>query len=98
MKRMSILRFLPSRVVVNSKQQWDHASIDGAYHGLLDYLADLLDRAGALGLFGLLPKRDPLLDYLRVAIRSLRRKMETDPANPRLIVNEPGVGYRVAVG
>lgn len=37
------------------------------------------------------------LDYLRVAIRSLRRKMETDPANPRLIVNEPGVGYRVAV-
>lgn len=37
------------------------------------------------------------LDYLRVAIRSLRRKMESDPGNPRLIVNEPGVGYRVAV-
>ena len=37
------------------------------------------------------------LDYLRVAIRSLRRKMEQDPSNPRLIVNEPGVGYRVAV-
>ncbi|MGP1679340.1 MAG: response regulator transcription factor [Burkholderiales bacterium] len=37
------------------------------------------------------------LDYLRVAIRSLRRKMELDPSNPRLIVNEPGVGYRVAV-
>ena len=34
------------------------------------------------------------LDYLRVAIRSLRRKMEQDPSNPRLIVNEPGVGYR----
>lgn len=39
-------------------------------------------------------KRD--LDYLRVAIRALRRKMESDPANPRLIINEPGVGYRVA--
>ena len=37
------------------------------------------------------------LDYLRVAIRSLRRKMERDPSNPRLIINEPGVGYRVAV-
>ncbi|WP_374407988.1 response regulator transcription factor [Pelagerythrobacter sp.] len=37
------------------------------------------------------------LDYLRVAIRALRRKLEADPANPRLIVNEPGVGYRIAV-
>jgi two-component system KDP operon response regulator KdpE len=32
--------------------------------------------------------------YLRVHIRSLRRKMETDPVRPRLIVTEPGVGYR----
>jgi two-component system KDP operon response regulator KdpE len=37
------------------------------------------------------------LDYLRVAIRALRRKMEVDPGNPLLIVNETGVGYRVAV-
>lgn len=36
------------------------------------------------------------LDYLRVAVRALRRKVEVDPGNPRLIVNEPGVGYRVA--
>jgi two-component system KDP operon response regulator KdpE len=32
--------------------------------------------------------------YLRVHIRSLRRKIETDPVRPRLIVTEPGVGYR----
>ncbi len=32
--------------------------------------------------------------YLRVHIRSLRRKMERDPVRPRLIVTEPGVGYR----
>ena len=32
--------------------------------------------------------------YLRVHVRSLRRKMEADPVRPRLIVTEPGVGYR----
>jgi two-component system KDP operon response regulator KdpE len=32
--------------------------------------------------------------YLRVHVRSLRRKMERDPVQPRLIVTEPGVGYR----
>jgi len=31
---------------------------------------------------------------LRVHIRSLRRKIEVDPVRPRLIVTEPGVGYR----
>jgi two-component system KDP operon response regulator KdpE len=32
--------------------------------------------------------------YLRVHVRSLRRKIEADPVRPRLIVTEPGVGYR----
>jgi two-component system, OmpR family, KDP operon response regulator KdpE len=32
--------------------------------------------------------------YLRVYIRSLRRKLEVDPVRPRLLVTEPGVGYR----
>nr|MCU0949285.1 response regulator transcription factor [Porphyrobacter sp.] len=36
------------------------------------------------------------LNYLRVAVRSLRRKLESDPSAPQLIINEPGVGYRVA--
>ncbi len=36
------------------------------------------------------------LEYLRVAIRSLRRKVEAVPATPTLILNEPGVGYRLA--
>ena len=31
---------------------------------------------------------------LRVHIRSLRRKLESDPVRPKLIVTEPGVGYR----
>jgi two-component system KDP operon response regulator KdpE len=33
--------------------------------------------------------------YLRVHIRSLRKKLEVDSVRPRLIVTEPGVGYRI---
>lgn len=36
------------------------------------------------------------LNYLRVAVRSLRCKLEVDPGSPQLVVNEPGVGYRLA--
>jgi two-component system KDP operon response regulator KdpE len=32
---------------------------------------------------------------LRVYINYLRRKLEADPSHPRLIVTEPGVGYRL---
>ena len=34
-------------------------------------------------------------EYLRVAIRALRQKLEAAPSQPELIVNEPGVGYRL---
>jgi two-component system, OmpR family, KDP operon response regulator KdpE len=34
------------------------------------------------------------LEYLRVTINQLRKKIETDPARPRLILTEPWVGYR----
>lgn len=33
------------------------------------------------------------LDYLRAYIRYLRRKLEADPANPKLLVTSLGVGY-----
>ncbi len=33
--------------------------------------------------------------YLRVHITNLRRKIETDPAAPEIVITEPGVGYRV---
>jgi two-component system KDP operon response regulator KdpE len=35
------------------------------------------------------------MQYLRVYISQLRRKIENDPANPRLILTETGVGYRL---
>jgi two-component system KDP operon response regulator KdpE len=33
--------------------------------------------------------------YLRVFISQLRHKLRDDPADPRFILNEPGVGYRM---
>lgn len=33
--------------------------------------------------------------YVRVYIGQLRRKIEEDPAQPRYIISEPGVGYRL---
>lgn len=33
--------------------------------------------------------------YLRVVIGQLRQKLERDPAQPRLILTEPGIGYRL---
>jgi two-component system, OmpR family, KDP operon response regulator KdpE len=35
--------------------------------------------------------------YVRVYIGQLREKLEADPANPRFIITEPGVGYRMEV-
>jgi two-component system KDP operon response regulator KdpE len=34
---------------------------------------------------------------LRVHVASLRKKLETDPASPRIILTEPGIGYRLRV-
>jgi two-component system sensor histidine kinase KdpD len=41
------------------------------------------------------PAQERQTEYLRVAIRSLRQKLEKDPAHPALIINEPAVGYRL---
>jgi two-component system, OmpR family, sensor histidine kinase KdpD len=43
------------------------------------------------------PAQQEHVDYLRVAVRALRQKLERDPACPDLIINEPGVGYRLVV-
>jgi two-component system, OmpR family, KDP operon response regulator KdpE len=34
--------------------------------------------------------------YVRVYMAHLRHKLETEPANPRYLLTEPGVGYRLA--
>lgn len=34
--------------------------------------------------------------YLRIYLRQLRQKIEADPGEPRYLLTEPGVGYRLA--
>jgi len=38
------------------------------------------------------------LEYLRVFINQVRKKIEPDPQNPRYLVTEPSVGYRLVTG
>jgi two-component system, OmpR family, KDP operon response regulator KdpE len=43
------------------------------------------------------PEYGEELHYLHVLINQLRRKIEADPARPRCILTEPGVGYRFQI-
>jgi two-component system KDP operon response regulator KdpE len=36
------------------------------------------------------------IQYLRVLVGQLRQKIEADPADPRIVLTEPGIGYRLA--
>ena len=40
-------------------------------------------------------EREHHVEYLRVLVRTLRQKLETDPQRPRIIGNELGIGYRL---
>ncbi len=42
------------------------------------------------------PEAEPDESYLRVYVLQLRRKLEDDPSRPKLILTEPGIGYRLA--
>jgi two-component system KDP operon response regulator KdpE len=44
------------------------------------------------------PKSEEHRQYLRVYVTHLRQKIESDPANPKLITTEPGIGYRFHAG
>ena len=41
------------------------------------------------------PKAEEHREYVRVYLTHLRKKVERDPSKPRLIINEPGIGYRL---
>ena len=40
------------------------------------------------------PAYETETNYLRVYMAQLRRKLEPDPAHPRYLITEPGIGYR----
>jgi two-component system KDP operon response regulator KdpE len=40
------------------------------------------------------PAEADKIEYLRVYMRQLRKKLEDDPDQPRMLVTEPGIGYR----
>ncbi len=42
------------------------------------------------------PASEDHAHYLRVYMAQMRRKLELDPARPRYLLTEPGVGYRLA--
>ena len=43
------------------------------------------------------PNHEDQANYLRVFMLQLRCKLEADPARPRYLRTEPGVGYRLTV-
>jgi two-component system, OmpR family, KDP operon response regulator KdpE len=44
------------------------------------------------------PRYETETNYLRVHLANLRRKLEPDPARPRYLITEPGIGYRFVPG
>jgi DNA-binding response OmpR family regulator len=44
------------------------------------------------------PRYETEANYLRVYVAQLRRKLERQPARPRHLLTEPGIGYRFVRG
>jgi len=67
-------------------------------YGLLRFMAQHAERVvthGQLLRSVLGEGYEDAIGSLRVYITNLRKKLEVDPSEPRLIVTEPGVGYRL---
>lgn len=85
---------LPRRVVTRAGAE---VHLTPTEYAILRYLAT---HAGRVVTHGQLLRSvlgtgyEDAIGSLRVYVASLRRKLETDPSQPRLITTEPGVGYR----
>jgi two-component system, OmpR family, KDP operon response regulator KdpE len=76
----------------------DEVHLTPTEYGLLRYLAQHAGRVITHGqllraVFG--PGYEDSTGNLRVYIAGLRKKLEEDPSQPRLLVTDPGVGYRL---
>jgi two-component system KDP operon response regulator KdpE len=86
---------LARRVVTRAGQE---VHLTPTEYGLLRFLAQHAGRVvthGHLLRSVLGPGYEDATGALRVYIAGLRKKLEADPAQPRLLLTEPGVGYRL---
>lgn len=79
------------------KRGEDEIKLTGIEYKLLAYLASnhhrVLTHQSILShVWG--PEDADHTEYLRVYMRQLRKKLETDPDRPQYILTEPGIGYR----
>ena len=86
---------LARRVVTRAGQE---VHLTPTEYGMLRFLAQHAGRVvthGHLLRAVLGPAYDESTGALRVYIAGLRKKLEVDPSQPRLLITEPGVGYRL---
>ena len=68
--------------------EWGILEMLAAHRGTLVGQRELLRRVWG-------PQYEDNTNYLRVYLAQLRRKLEADPAHPRYLHTEPGMGYRL---
>ena len=77
--------------------RWDLGSLTS--HEEAAFRAWLAADIRHLGAYGraeaVLARLETDVQYLRIYVRTLRRKLEADPEQPGLILTEQGVGYRL---
>lgn len=79
------------------KRNGEEVKLTGTEHKLLSYLAAnrgrvLTHQSILTNVWG--PADADHIEYLRVYMRQLRKKLEADPERPQYILTEPGIGYR----
>jgi two-component system KDP operon response regulator KdpE len=97
---------LPGNVIVDLERRIVRKGEDKVHLTPKEYavLAELARHPGRVITHGQLlrtawgPAQESQTEYLRVVMRALRQKLEEEPARPVLLINEPGVGYRLSAG
>ena len=79
----------PAGAVRLTPTEWHLLEVLVRHDGKLVSRRDLLQEVWG-------PAYETETNYLRVYMAQLRRKLEVDPAHPRHLITEPGMGYRFA--
>ena len=65
-------------------------------HCLLDHVGEIVSHRGLLqAVWG--PDYGNEVEYLRVFVNQVRKKIEPDPRRPRFLITEPFIGYRLSL-